>query len=155
MIETFEKKECQMRKCPHQTSPWASQWPIYWLMWEDPADCRMCHHWAGGARVSKKAAETDMRSRPVSTIPPWPLLQFLPPGFYLESSTPLNKEWQAGRRDKAFPLKAASGHGSYQWQEPWLRRWARGYPCTTLGEGNEYNLSKGWARRNCVASGTP
>lgn len=32
----------------------------------------------------RKKAKRSWASRPVSSIPPWPLLQFLPPGFWFE-----------------------------------------------------------------------
>lgn len=38
------------------------------LLCEGPAYCGWYHHWAGGPGLSK----------PVSSVSPWPLLQFLP-----------------------------------------------------------------------------
>lgn len=44
-----------------------------------PVCSEHCPLWVGGAGLYKKQMEQAMGSKPVSSILPWPLLQFLPP----------------------------------------------------------------------------
>jgi hypothetical protein len=70
----------------------------------------------------RKQAEHAMESKPVSSTPPWPLHQLLPPGscpVFVSSLTSFSDEERYGnvsQRSKPFPSKFASGHGisSYQ-----------------------------------------
>ena len=48
-------------------------------MQRGPARCGWCHPWAGGPNLYGKQGQQAMMSKPVSSIPPWPLHQLLPP----------------------------------------------------------------------------
>jgi hypothetical protein len=50
------------------------------LMWCYPAHCGQCHSWASGPGIYKKAkyTEQDIEINPVSSVPPWLQIQFLP-----------------------------------------------------------------------------
>lgn len=61
-----------------------------------PDDCGQHHPWAGGPGLYKQAEKTA-ESKPVSTVPPRPLLLFLPPGSCLTSSRASLKDAQSLR----------------------------------------------------------
>lgn len=72
-------------------------------MWEDPAYCEWCHHlWAGGPGCIENQNEQAMKNQPVSSRPPWPLQQLLPPGsslMFLPITSLDDDELQAVRRN--------------------------------------------------------
>lgn len=46
--------------------------------WKGPSLCGLCHPWVGGPEVTMKALSQVMKINPVSRVPLWFLLQFLP-----------------------------------------------------------------------------
>ena len=72
---------CQLdreRKCLHEVQLWGI-FSISDQGWEGQAHCGWCHLWAGspGLCCIRKQDEQPRGSKPVSTIPPWPLHQLL------------------------------------------------------------------------------
>ena len=65
--------------------------------------------------VGNKAEQT-MKSKPVSSIPLWPLIQFLPPSscleFLLWFSSVVQCELRAIRQNKSCPLRVVLGHSN-------------------------------------------
>jgi hypothetical protein len=72
-----------IKKMPHQTGLWASMWRFSGLMIDEGAYLTVSgttlREWSWVPQESQ--AEQALRSKPVSSIPPWPLHQLLP---YLE-----------------------------------------------------------------------
>ena len=78
-LQSFWKKIPQLRKCPHQTALWASLWGIFFIdeMWIGPSFMgRETPEWVIPGAIIKQA-EQAIRTKPVSTTPPWPLHQLL------------------------------------------------------------------------------
>jgi hypothetical protein len=65
-----------------------------------------------------KPTEQATRSKPISSITPWSLLQFLPPGFCLESALTFLPDGIGLSVDgnKSFTLHVALDHGSLSQQ---------------------------------------
>jgi hypothetical protein len=86
-LKSFWKKKLQLGKCCHQTGPWQGFGCIL-----------LINDWCGKALITggdatpglvvlgplRKQAEWTMWSKPISSIPSWPLHQLLPLGYYLE-----------------------------------------------------------------------
>lgn len=79
--EPPSKREHHLRSCSHQTGLWASLWSIFSIR-----DCGSTQTTVAGATLGQvelgwiwKQAELAMRNRLVSSAPPWPLCQLLPP----------------------------------------------------------------------------
>lgn len=62
----------------------------------------------------RKPIEQTMRTKPVSSIPAWPLHQLLPPGFCsVWFPVPPLLWMMTCEQDKHFPLQVAFGHGGF------------------------------------------
>lgn len=60
---------------------------FFWLIANvgGPRSLWVYHAWAGGLGLCKKLSKQVKRSKPVGSVPPWPLPQSLPPGSCLGS----------------------------------------------------------------------
>jgi hypothetical protein len=74
-LELSQRKELQVRKCLHEIQLWG----IFSISDQGgKAPCGWCHLWAGSLGSIIEQAEQARGSKPVSSIPPWPLHQLLP-----------------------------------------------------------------------------
>jgi hypothetical protein len=66
-----------------------------WLIWEGLTLCGWYQHEKVILGSVRKQTEQAVRSKAVSSVPPWPLLQFLPPSSCLELPwLPFMNEWK-------------------------------------------------------------
>lgn len=69
-------------------------------------------HWLSVDSASlRRQAEQAMESKPVSRVSPWPLLQFLSPGFCLDFPTGWTLSCNV---TGALSPSVAFGHGAYE-----------------------------------------
>lgn len=78
-------------------------------MRDGTAHCGKFQPWAESPELYKKAGRASHINKPVNSVPPWPLLQFLPLG----SSTEFPSQWTCKQYDKLFLHQLAFGPSVY------------------------------------------
>lgn len=79
--------------------------------WESEMMQRLSKQSRGSLNV-RKVAEQDRGSKPVSSVPPLPLFQFVPPGSCLKLFLGFPQRWTVTCKPKPFPPQVGFGLGA-------------------------------------------